>query len=97
MLLAARDRGALIFEAFSNSPPYWMTVSGAYPSSELALMHIRQDLCKYFLPICLSVRMSLHHADVMQQILSSTSFQSVTNVIEWHASSFQGNPCLLGS
>ena len=28
MLLAARDRGALIFEAFSNSPPYWMTVSG---------------------------------------------------------------------
>jgi hypothetical protein len=28
MLLAARDRGAHIFEAFSNSPPYWMTVSG---------------------------------------------------------------------
>lgn len=28
MLLAARDRGACIFEAFSNSPPYWMTVSG---------------------------------------------------------------------
>ena len=28
MLLAARDRGATLFEAFSNSPPYWMTVSG---------------------------------------------------------------------
>ena len=28
MLLAARQRGALIFEAFSNTPPYWMTVSG---------------------------------------------------------------------
>ena len=28
MLLAARQRGACIFEAFSNTPPYWMTVSG---------------------------------------------------------------------
>ncbi len=28
MLLAARQRGALVFEAFSNTPPYWMTVSG---------------------------------------------------------------------
>lgn len=28
MLLAAKQRGAEIFEAFSNTPPYWMTVSG---------------------------------------------------------------------
>jgi O-glycosyl hydrolase len=28
MLLEAKKRGANIFEAFSNSPPYWMTVSG---------------------------------------------------------------------
>lgn len=28
VLLAARDRGAKTFEAFSNSPPYWMTKSG---------------------------------------------------------------------
>ena len=28
VLLAARDRGAKTFEAFSNSPPYWMTRSG---------------------------------------------------------------------
>lgn len=28
MLLAAQQRGASIFEAFSNTPPYWMTVSG---------------------------------------------------------------------
>ncbi|KAK9790933.1 hypothetical protein WJX73_002148 [Symbiochloris irregularis] len=28
MLLAARSRGARHFEAFSNSPPYWMTKSG---------------------------------------------------------------------
>ena len=28
VLLAARDRGARTFEAFSNSPPYWMTRSG---------------------------------------------------------------------
>lgn len=27
-LLGARDRGAHTFEAFSNSPPYWMTASG---------------------------------------------------------------------
>ncbi len=28
MLLAARARGACVFEAFSNSPPFWMTASG---------------------------------------------------------------------
>ena len=27
-LLGARDRGAHVFEAFANSPPYWMTKSG---------------------------------------------------------------------
>lgn len=27
-MLAAQDRGALIFEAFSNSPPWFMTISG---------------------------------------------------------------------
>ena len=29
MLQEAKKRGANIFEAFSNSPPYWMTVSGS--------------------------------------------------------------------
>ena len=28
VLLQARRRGACLFEAFSNSPPYWMTNSG---------------------------------------------------------------------
>lgn len=28
VMLAAQDRGALIFEAFSNSPPWFMTMSG---------------------------------------------------------------------
>ena len=28
ILLGARDRGAHTFEAFANSPPYWMTASG---------------------------------------------------------------------
>ncbi|CAI5966664.1 unnamed protein product [Closterium sp. NIES-64] len=28
VLFGARERGANIFEAFSNSPPWWMTVSG---------------------------------------------------------------------
>lgn len=29
VLFGARDRGANLFEAFSNSPPYWMTISGS--------------------------------------------------------------------
>ncbi|KAH7302050.1 hypothetical protein KP509_23G054100 [Ceratopteris richardii] len=29
ILLGARDRGATVFEAFSNSPPHWMTLSGS--------------------------------------------------------------------
>eukprot|EP00250_Pteridium_aquilinum_P010773 c19620_g1_i1 orf=33-1832(+) len=29
VLFGARDRGANVFEAFSNSPPYWMTLSGS--------------------------------------------------------------------
>ncbi|KAI5066979.1 hypothetical protein GOP47_0017507 [Adiantum capillus-veneris] len=29
ILLGARDRGANVFEAFSNSPPHWMTLSGS--------------------------------------------------------------------
>ena len=28
VLLAARDRGVILFEAFANSPPWFMTVSG---------------------------------------------------------------------
>ncbi|GJP85906.1 hypothetical protein CLOP_g15998 [Closterium sp. NIES-67] len=28
VLLGAKERGANVFEAFSNSPPWWMTVSG---------------------------------------------------------------------
>lgn len=34
VMLAAFDRGATIAEAFSNSPPYWMTVSGSVTGSE---------------------------------------------------------------
>lgn len=29
VLFAARERGANIFEAFNNSPPCWMTLSGS--------------------------------------------------------------------
>lgn len=36
-MFAARDRGALIFEAFANSPPWFMTISGKP----------RYDLCMY--------------------------------------------------
>jgi O-glycosyl hydrolase len=36
MLQEAKKRGANIFEAFSNSPPYWMTVSGCASGSTVA-------------------------------------------------------------
>lgn len=36
VLLAARERGACIFEAFSNSPPYWMTYSGRASGNRFA-------------------------------------------------------------
>jgi O-glycosyl hydrolase len=39
MLQEAKKRGANILEAFSNSPPYWMTVSGCASGSTVA----RQD------------------------------------------------------
>lgn len=35
MLQAAKQRGANMFEAFSNSPPYWMTVSGSVTGSKI--------------------------------------------------------------
>jgi O-glycosyl hydrolase len=34
MLRAAKARGADVFEAFSNSPPWWMTVSGCVAGAE---------------------------------------------------------------
>lgn len=34
VLLAAFERGATIAEAFSNSPPYWMTISGSVTGAE---------------------------------------------------------------
>jgi len=36
MLQEAKKRGANIFEAFSNSPPYWMTVSGCSGGATVA-------------------------------------------------------------
>jgi len=36
MLQEARKRGANIFEAFSTSPPYWMTVSGCSSGANVA-------------------------------------------------------------
>src|SRR5262249_1606246 len=36
MLHEAQKRGANIFEAFSNSPPYWMTASGCSSGSKVA-------------------------------------------------------------
>ena len=38
VLLAARARGACVFEAFSNSPPFWMTVSGRASGNRLPIL-----------------------------------------------------------
>ena len=49
MLQEAKNRGANIFEAFSNSPPYWMTLSGS--SSGGSMPHqdnLRPDMRKTF-------------------------------------------------
>ena len=49
MLQEAKNWGANIFEAFSNSPPYWMTLSGS--SSGAGMPHqdnLRPDMRKTF-------------------------------------------------
>src|SRR5699024_4203625 len=43
VMLAAFDRGATIAEAFSNSPPYWMTVSGSVTGSEDGDNNLKDD------------------------------------------------------
>ena len=43
VLLAARERGANIFEAFSNSPPYWMTRSGCAAGADDGGDNLRDD------------------------------------------------------
>lgn len=49
MLHEARNRGANIFEAFSNSPPYWMTVSGSSSGGTVAHQdNLRPDMRESF-------------------------------------------------
>jgi len=49
MLQEARIRGANIFEAFSNSPPFWMTVSGSSSGSTVAHQdNLRPDMRESF-------------------------------------------------
>jgi len=43
VLLAAFDRGATIAEAFANSPPYWMTVSGSVTGAENGGNNLKDD------------------------------------------------------
>lgn len=49
MLQEAKKRGAHIFEAFSNSPPYWMTLSGCSSGSKVAHQdNLRSDMYESF-------------------------------------------------
>ncbi|RIB26442.1 Glycoside Hydrolase Family 30 protein [Gigaspora rosea] len=43
ILFAAKDRGADIFEAFSNSPPYWMTNSGCSSGGQNYANNLNSD------------------------------------------------------
>lgn len=52
MLQEAKERGANIFEAFSNSPPYWMTLSGSAaggiaPHQDNLQPEMRESFVKY--------------------------------------------------
>lgn len=48
MLLAAKERGADVFEAFSNSPPYWMTVSGCAAGDPNGQNNLHSDYYEAF-------------------------------------------------
>jgi O-glycosyl hydrolase len=49
MLQEAKKRGANIFEAFSNSPPYWMTVSGCSSGAHVGHQdNLRADMYESF-------------------------------------------------
>lgn len=48
VMLAAFDRGVTIAEAFSNSPPYWMTVSGSVTGSENGGNNLKEEYYEEF-------------------------------------------------
>jgi len=49
MLQEAKKRGAHIFEAFSNSPPYWMTISGCSSGAKVKKQdNLRPDMYESF-------------------------------------------------
>lgn len=48
VMLAAFERGATIAEAFSNSPPYWMTKSGSVTGSEDGKNNLKEEYYDQF-------------------------------------------------
>lgn len=48
IMLEAIKRGAMIAEAFSNSPPYWMTISGSVTGAEDGGNNLREDCYEEF-------------------------------------------------
>ncbi|MCM3626637.1 hypothetical protein M3194_04565 [Paenibacillus glycanilyticus] len=48
VMLAAMQRGADIAEAFSNSPPYWMTISGSVTGAVDGGNNLREDCYELF-------------------------------------------------
>ena len=78
MLLAACDRGATLFEAFSNSPPYWMTVSGRASGapSQLDTPRVCSFLCPLIprVPDCSRCKATMFVAMCQQYKIHSCSF-----------------------
>jgi len=48
MLMAAKSRGADLFEAFSNSPPYWMTYSQCSAGAEDGKSNLKEEYYEAF-------------------------------------------------
>jgi O-glycosyl hydrolase len=64
MLHEAQKRGATIFEAFSVSPPYWMTVSGCTSGSKMVHEdNLRPDMQESFINYLVAVVEHFHDAE----------------------------------
>jgi len=55
VLQSARGHGANIFEAFSNAPPYWMTISGCAAGSKDGSSNLREEYFGAFIDYLVEV------------------------------------------
>lgn len=82
MLLAARDRGADQFEAFSNSPPYWMTVSQCSAGSADAGSNLKEEYYETFAEYLTEVVQ--HYRDRYGLVFQTLDPLNEPNTLFWH-------------